>query len=719
MEKGYESILKVLENGESIIYKTDKNFKFGEKNSLILGEKIFCISNLGKIFIADKNKRLKGIKVFTYDHREKNTKFKVLTKDNVIAINSREFTDVRAKSFIINMRMDDFINICNKLDDNPFIIEWSKYVVKLDDGLYESAGIDLYDEEACINIANTKINLKYDEVVDIKIVNNSIHIMTSNNNFYSILIYCFNKNLEDITSKIDAFKSLQKKDELICNEENDIDKTQIMTYSDIMQEISVEIKPIESDEETISNYYKNEFVANTYENNSNFDKIIEKNENEDEIKQSKEILVNLYGTVNEVHYKAKKVSIVLYNEEIKIIDVDLNKEILDSLLNSLELKVNGNNIICKKNNEIFLLEIIDGVDIELPSESVNESTIVGYTDQKQPFVWDLIKNVLNFIQGENYNIESINIADIADINILDSQYNFDAIALTLKDSSVHKLLIERKNIKLAIESIYKVKSTNILNNLADQELRLLYLNCKKDKLTTIIFSGLNKIKILIDNYYKLEEKNRKELVTDVFSAFENIQNSCELASMYYLQEINCENSQKFISIKNEFKSLIREISFKFNNLEKIFKTINIFNQPKNIYYRKVSLNSDMNETLEGMGINIQSLTNKEIFVDMEIDDYKFDIIMSEISDELNNIIMCYMPYYFNCIDDIFYQMNELNFHIGNKEYKDEIIRYFVDMQFKSRLDGKCRLKEILNVIKKYKVFKCVEVIDILNLVNFK
>ncbi|MGL5820855.1 MAG: hypothetical protein ACRCYE_04390, partial [Sarcina sp.] len=160
MNKGLEKILLTLSQGESIIFETDKNFKFGEKNTIIYGEKIFCITNKGRFFIVDKEKKFKPVKLYEYDFRTKRIKFKVSNKDNIIAINSREYSDNRAESFIINMSINDFINILGKLESNPFKIEWASIVFKLDkDDIFRKCDITINEENLIIKNQSENIIL--------------------------------------------------------------------------------------------------------------------------------------------------------------------------------------------------------------------------------------------------------------------------------------------------------------------------------------------------------------------------------------------------------------------------------------------------------------------------------------------------------------------------------------------------------------------------------
>lgn len=714
MEKGYESILRFLENGEKIIYKTDKNFKFGENNNLILGEKFFCISNLGKIFITNKNKKIKGNRVYIYNHREKNIKFKVLTKDNIVAINSREFTDNRTESFIINMKIDDFVNLYNKIDDNPFIVEWSKYLTKFNNNIYESALIDLRDKELSINTISNKLNLNYDDILNFDINENVVNIITNKDSYHNIEITCFNKKIEDIYNKIrDSRQDSARKNK-------SIDFTQVMNYDDLEVEVDMVLnKDIDSDEETISNYYKKNL---NLEGNKEVDLQVEFKDNKTEASNNVVIegeLASLFGLINHINYKGRNVNVIL-DEDFKLIDNDLNKEILNVKIDELEYIDNTNILICKFDDEIFLLELAKKIQYEdLFKRIIDTSTFIGYTFDKQPFVVNITSKCLNLMQGKNNNLISINSDDIADLNILDSKVNFENIAITLKNSDICKLYLDKNVIASFIENIYIMKSREKFQSLSAKNLKKIYLKAKSEELNLLLFSNINKIKVYIDDFYKTDNKDRKLIVSEIFACLNQTRNLYKLIYMYYIESINILDIHRITKYRKELKTLIKELEYELESLYEIIMNLDIFTKGRKLHYRNTLINSDLDNILEELSINTEYLNIKEIFIDEEIDDYNFDEILIELCGRVNNMLFCNMPYYKKYIDEIMMQIYKEDNCVGEIEYTDEIVKHYVRMQFKSATDNKIRRKDLVNTLNKYSSVKSkVEEFDILNLAKF-
>ena len=738
MEKGYESILKLLSKGEDIVFKTDRNFKFGERNLLVIGEKIFCISNLGRIFIADKNKRLKSIKVFEYNHRDKNIKFKVLTKDNIIAINSRDFTDNKTESFVINMKMDDFVNVCRKIEDSPFTIEWSKYTIKIDEGIYEIALLEFREDEISINTISNKVNIKYSEIIDYKVLKSCIHIITNNSIHYNILIHCFNKSATDIKDKIDRFKEKEElKEEVYLD--IPMEYTQIMDASEYMdiKDINLYLKDdsedikknninykdieknneesekeeIKIEDDTISKYYE-ENLKNEGEEilGGDIKEIIAFNEVLDKTK----ILANIYGEVDAINYKGREIEVII-DRDIKIIDRELDKEILNQKFENISCMINVSIIIFMSNQNLFLIKLKDS-NIKLDkyfNKIIATNKYLGYTSEYQPFLANITDERLVLNQGDNIDFCNIEKFNIADINILDSNYMFEEIAITLKDCNLHKLFILKENIRSFVEEIYILKSTEFYSSLEECELREIYLNTKKEFIKLFYFSDMNDLKVLIDEFYKSQTKDRTGIIGLIFAKVDILKKSIDLISMYYLNTLKLSNNLTVTFYKKEFRELCNKLYAEIIFIQDEILKLDIFKNETLINYRNIDFSSDIE--LELVIKNKEYIILKEIFIDTQIKDFKFDYILLGILERINKVMYIDLDYYIDSIDMIIDNLALESLLCDKTIIKNRIIKFYVDMQFKSKSNDKSRIKDKLLKINKYSSSCCIKGRDILNI----
>ena len=723
MYKGYESILKCLDENEKIIFTTDKNFKFGEKNLLVTGEKFFCISNLGRIYIADKNRILRSIKVIKYDYKERGLKFNVLNKDNIIAINSRDFTDNRSESFIINIKLNDFTEISKKLIDNPFIYDWSKYSVKIDGGVYESATIDIKEDYININTLNHNINLDYLDIIDFKEKNKSLHIISNNKDCYNILIYAFNEEIEGITNAIKKAKNILDINEKTLVLDNSIDPTVIDIDGTFRDEL----------DKTISDYYKSELM------NENEEQVIEpkfqKEENinviEDiEIKKpefytkSKNCISSygkLYGYLNSINYKGRQVELIVDNE-LKIFDKEINKELISIDFNDYKYTKNDTIVILKKEENMILINL-EEEDLELDrfmTNHISNAEYIGYTDDFQPFELIFSEEEMILLQSGKSIVKKIKISEIADINILEEILNFECIAITLMNSEIYKIFMIRTSIVSLLKDIYKLKSCKKYKECTQMVRENTFKSMINDELTIFYFGDILKIKNMIDDFYKSDIKNKKSLVENLYNTAEKVKISCEMISRYYFEKFDIDIDFKILRFIHELKSieacimdLVDKILVSLNNLESI-KTLNSNNEIK------TTLSNDMSYIFQKIGLKYEDYIYKSITLDKEVFDYNFDKVIEEISLKVNNFISMEILYYSKIIKIIVDEI-AIEKYITNEAITEELVNCFVQMQLKSKIDNKTRLKDILTNIKKYISYKDIaasDSIDILNLVIF-
>ncbi|MGL5067876.1 MAG: hypothetical protein ACRC6T_08695 [Sarcina sp.] len=759
MDKGYESILKVLGENEKIIFTTDRNFKFGEKNTLIIGEKFFCISNLGIIYIADKNKRLKAIKVNKYDSSEKNIKFKVLNKDNIVAINSREFTENRSESFIINMKMDDFVNVCKKVNNNPFIIEWSKYTVKVDEGIYESALVSLKNNIISVNSLSYKVDLKCADIIDFKVKGDFIHIISNNKEAYNILVYGFNKDVTLIANEIENYKRNKKNIELNYFSDTNIEKSQNINEISAMGDISentatrvlekpnVDATIIDIDgsfraelDKTISNYYRNEFTEKEEEKEIISDTKVNL-ETKPEVKDTtilneKKILENLtlsknekssnssygklYGHLNSINYKGRKAAVSI-EDELKIIDKEIDKELVSIAFEEFEYTKNDTVIILKKDENMILVNL-EEQDLELDMVMKNHiinNQYIGYTSDFQPFdiKFDVTKMILR--QGTSAILREINANEIADINILDGNLNFESIAITLTTSEIYKIFIMRANVKNFIKELYKLKTKKTYQGIDQNELADVFNKTIVDELKVFYFGDLVKLKVTIDDFYKSDDKNRKHLIENIYNTISKVKKSYKLIRMYYFEKFEVDFTILNLDKIEILSKIENDIFTSLNAMENKVTTLECFRKDKQITKFPTILNSDMNYVFEKLGLNMGNCIYDEVTINTQIADYKFDEVIKELIIELNYIINLKFSYYYKLINLVVSQSG-VSANIEKQQMIETITGFFVEMQMKSKIDNKTRLKDILFSVNKFDILskKTHLKINTLDLVKF-
>lgn len=737
MDKGYESILKCLDENEKIIFTTDKNFKFGEKNLLVTGEKFFCISNLGRIYIADKNRRLKAIKVSKYDYKEKGVKFNVLNKENIVAINSRDFTDNRSESFIINMKLNDFTEISKKIINNPFVYDWSKYSIKIDDGEYESALINLDSDYISINTLNYKVNLHFLDIIDFKAKDNAIHIISNSKEAYNILIYAFNKDIKIISDTIENAKGIKKSqvpksDNVVTaktvNLDYQIDATIIDTDGSFREEL----------DKTISNYYKNEFVNNKIEDinreglkenieestkmESIVDIEIKKPEFETlDIKNSEnKSYGKLYGDLNSINYKGRQAEVVI-DDELKIFDKELNKELISMSFNDYKYTKNDTVVILKKENNMMLLNL-EEQDLDIDKVMTNfiaNTEYIGYTTDFQPFEINFVGAQMILSQSEKSIVKRIEISQIADVNLLEENLNFQSIAITLINSEIYRIFVMRASIKSLLREIYKLKShekyiecgklvrINTLKNMIEDELLVLY------------FGDIVKLKNTIDDFYKSDTKNKKSLIENLYNTTVKLNKFSDLTSMYYFEKFNVNINLKMLKTIQELRRIENELSELTKRILGILFKLNTIKNMTSTDEVKTTLNDDMCPILEKVGLKLEDCVYKSISLTSQVSDYNFDNIIKEIANEINTVLSVRSLYYSNILKCV---INELGIeeYLTDDDLINNLVDYFVNMQLKSKIDNKTRLKDILSNVKKCIICKEVtlDFINILDLVSF-
>ena len=734
MDKGYESILKCLDENERIIFTTDKNFKFGEKNLLVTGEKFFCISNLGRIYIADKNRILRSIKVIKYDYKERGIKFNVLNKDNIIAINSRDFTDNRSESFIINIKLNDFTEISKKLIDNPFVYNWSKYSVKIDGGVYESAIIDMNEDYLNINTLSYNINLDYLDIIDFKEKNKSLHIISNNKECYNILIYAFNAEINGITNAIKKAKNILNYDDLEFKNYSDINEKTLVLDNSVDATV-VDIDGTFKDEldKTISDYYKNELMNGKEE--KHIEPKLQKEENINIVenieikkpkfyKKSKNCISSygkLYGYLNSINYKGRQVELIIDNE-LKIFDKEVNKELISIAFNDYKYTKNDTIIILKKEENMILINL-EEEDLELDKFMTNHISnveYIGYNNDFQPFELIFSEEEIILLQSSKSILKKIKISEIADINILEEILNFESIAITLMNSEIYKIFIIRTSVVNFLKDTYKLKSCKKYKECTQMVRENTFKSMINDELTIFYFGDIIKIKNMIDDFYKSDTKNKKSLVENLYNTAEKVKISCKMIAMYYFEKFDIDIDFKILRFIEELKNiefcitdLVEKILVSLNNLDSI-KTLNSNNEIK------TTLSNDMSYIFQKIGLRYEDCIYKSIILNKEVFDYNFDRVIEEISLNVNNFISTEILYYSKIIKIIVDEI-AIEKYITNESITEELVNYFVQMQLKSKIDNKTRLKDILINIKKYISYKSIstsDFIDILNLVIF-
>ncbi|WP_297518233.1 hypothetical protein [uncultured Clostridium sp.] len=751
MDKGYESILKVLNEEEKIIFTTDKNFKFGEKNTLVTGDKFFCISNLGVIYIADKSRRLKAIKVNKYDHKEKNLKFKVLNKENIVAINSREFTDNRNDGFIINMKMDDFVNVCKKVTKNPFKVEWKKYTAKIDEGAYESAIITLKEELISVNTLNYKVDLNYKDIIDFKVKGDSIHIISNDKEAYNTLIYGFNKSVDLISKKIFDFRNTKANENkhitYFKDDYEDLDQLgakevviESYTQTKTLDKPTIDATIIDTDgsfraelDKTISHYYKKEIETLKVEKEVSIEPKIDVNTIKAEISKNlftknnielKKVDTSsygkLFGYLNSIMYKGRNAEISI-EDEFKIIDKELDKELISVSFSEFEYTKNDTVIILRQEENMMLINLEEqDLDLDLIMKNhIKTDKYIGYTSEFQPFEVEFEKEKLILKQGKNFTLREINSNEIADINILEGNLNFENIAITLTNSEIYKIFIMRTAVKDFIKELYKIKTYKKYINLEEDKLVEIFNDTIIDELKIFYFADIFKMKVLIDDFYKSDVKNRKQLIETIYNTVSKLKKSYDLTSMYYFEKFDINFDFKKIEKVIFLEKIQNEIGSSLNTIANSLSRLSCLTGDKVTTVINSKLSNDMEYVFEKIGINLVNCSYSEVILNSEIDDYKFDEIIKEVALELNYILGIKLNYYYKLVKCVVSEIN-LSSELTNEKLIEFIIEFFVEMQMKSRTDNKTRLKDILVSINKLNVSnkKNINKIDVLNLVTF-
>ncbi|MGL4990187.1 MAG: hypothetical protein ACRC57_03315 [Sarcina sp.] len=725
MNKGIENIEKNLENGEKIIFNTNKNFKFGEKNTLVAGDKIFCISNLGRIFIADKSKWLGIKKIYTYDYKKENKKFNVMTKENIIAINSREFTDNRVESFIINLKLDDFVNLYNNLEENPFIIIWEKLVVKVNNKIYETVDIELEENKMLFKSFSYEFELEYKNILGFKEGENNIDITTNDEEYSSVIIQSFNKDISILKDKIKSNKKIQ----IIKKNENTIDQTQIMDYEEIekcLKEYSTESSKNSensensenSDEETISKFYKEE-IENKIEVKNigiSLDDKIQENMNLETEKNLK-LKGLLYGTINFMNYNEKNIEIINSEKDFIIIDSDINKKILEMKKEEVNYKCNSDILILEYKNNVILIELKNN-DIEnnfiIKEKEENRDILIGYTMEKKPFKYYLNHNNIEFKQDEKILL-TLDKNNLADINILENDKNndFDIIAVTIMDSTIYKFYIDKHNTKHFIKDLYKIKSCEYFSNLENINLKNIYLESKKDELIIELYSYFIEIRDILDEN-SIEEKNKKEIIVRLNSLMNKGIATCEIIEMYYLEDLNLNINNIDIDIISLFSSIINKLKKNFKGILSEIDEFKISNC-NDFYINKVSMDLQ-SKIIKKQKINCEYIKYDELYIKSNLNNTEFEEFIVRIKDKFNMLSNIYNPYYIRIIKDIFVYIKNSKLTFEKNNMIDYINEYFIDMQLIKYNNKKG--KDILEVINKEYLYKDDLEKDILNLINF-
>lgn len=678
MNRGYELIIKNLKESEVIIYQTDKNFKFGENNTIVNGEKVLYITNLGRIIISDKEKKFKGIKAVIYDFNIKNIKFKVLTKNDIIAINSRDFSADLTERFILNMKIDEFIKLYKKIEENPFNIEWNKYVLSINDKLYETAIIDLREDYVSFNTINNKENIYYKEISKCNFNNNSLEIeLYSGENKFGI--YSFNMPIKDL------FKLIEDK----------IKYTEVATC-EYESELEMNNKEIEND---ISKDNKTSNLEN---------KVYKENQ---EVKNLK-----LNAFLKGIDYKEKDIDIKI-DESFKIINKDTKLEILDLEFSGfLYLKSKDIFIINYQNNIISINGEVANLNNEKMCEWVIGEEILAYNEKFQSFLINIEYESINLIQSNENIIQTIELNDIADINILSSDFIFDKIAITLKNSTTIKLNIFNKCSVKFIRRVYLLKKSYLYKEVTTEYLYKEFLAVTSDKLKLYYFTDLFSIKNIIDDYYSKEYKSKSVLLNDLYSKIYSQKFILENISMYFMDGIKTFKNKelthlgkiKINSFKEELFNLEKNLNFEFNSMLNELEGLDIFKGKNNFGVKKNVIISDFTKYLDEIGFSTEYLFTKEFIFYKEVSGFDFDMIIENIYNRINYFINFKLPYYIKKINEL---VNNLNYEVlnikkneDNKELKlvlfDIIMEFYVDKQYNSKSFNKYKIKKIIDRLNK-------------------
>ena len=697
MSKGYEVIKKNLyvDENEEIIYITDRNFKFGEKGTIIKGEKILCISNLGRIFICDKERKFKSLELYVYDN---NGTFKVLTKNDIVAINSKDISDDRKKAFILNINMNDFINIYKKVDKSIFDINWEMYVVK-NDSKYESAIIDLREESFCINTISYNQEREYKNITNYKLKSNLLIIEGYFPNYQKLEIYAFSKDLNYFIDIIES--KINKVEDIKQDEENEV--TGIYNFIS-KQKIQDKLE----DEDAIG-------ISKRIENY---------------IKDEREILkeekIYLSGFLNGINYERKLINLSIEDELIRIKNIDTKEEIVALNFNKFNF-IKEDNILIVENQKLDLILLLEfGKDYNFEKLfnkidiSTNSSRYIAYNSELKPFCIDFYEKKLIFKHNNNLSLNDFILKDIVDVIIVDNGVYFDKISIIFRDSTDIKINLLKSKIDDFIKELYrKSKEEDFLNsnfiNIAENFSYML-----EERMEFLFLSEFTLIKRYLDSFSK-KEIDDKNIVINIYKSLirqDKINKSMAMAIPEFIgREIN-----KVICSDDYYKCLDKlEIG-----LLKIARTIK--NDIKENSDFMLSLEGILdksryigtnNEVLEFDFKNILDILELKISVKNDLDlgsnvsDIELKYIINKFRDDFNYILDFRVSYYIKLINNVLSEFLKNIISLFNEQEKEglklqlflRMSEFYLFKQSKSSLDFNIRRKVLIDEIKKYSKFK--------------
>ncbi len=697
MSKGYEVIKKNLyvDENEEIIYITDRNFKFGEKGTIIKGEKILCISNLGRIFICDKERKFKSLELYVYDN---NGTFKVLTKNDIVAINSKDISDDRKKAFILNINMNDFINIYKKVDKSIFDINWDMYVVK-NDSKYESAIIDLREESFCINTISYNQEREYKNIIDYKLKSNLLIIEGYFPEYQKLEIYAFSK---DLSYFIDIIESkINKIEDIKLDEENEV--TGIYNFTS-KQEIQDKLE----DDNTVE-----------------INKIIESY-----IKDEKEILkeekIYLSGFLNGINYERKLINLSIEDELIRIKNIDTKEEIVALNFNKFNF-IKEDNILIVENQKldlILLLEFEKDYNFEKLLNKIdintNSSRYIAYNSELKPFCIDFYENKLIFKHNNNIYLSDFIIKDIVDVIIVDNGVYFDKISIIFKDSTDIKINLLKSKIDDFIKELYRKSKEEDFSNSNFIDIAENFLYMLEERMEFLFLNEFTLIKRYLDSFSK-KEIDDKNIVISIYKSLmrqDKINKSMAIAIPEFIgREINkvlsTDACYKYLDkleagllkIAKTIKSDIKE------NSDFMFSLEGILDKSKYISSNNEVLEFDFKNMLDVLELKIS--VKNDLDLESNVSDIELKYIINKFRDDFNYILDFRLSYYIKLINNVLSEFLKDIISLLNEQEKEELksqlflkmSEFYLFKQSKSSLDFKIRRKVLIDEIKKYSKFK--------------
>lgn len=697
MSKGYEVIKKNLyvDENEEIIYITDRNFKFGEKGTIIKGEKILCISNLGRIFICDKERKFKSLELYVYDN---NGTFKVLTKNDIVAINSKDISDDRKKAFILNINMNDFINIYKKVDKSIFDINWDMYVVK-NDSKYESAIIDLREESFCINTISYNQEREYKNIIDYKLKSNLLIIEGYFPEYQKLEIYAFSK---DLSYFIDIIESkINKIEDIKLDEENEV--TGIYNFTS-KQEIQDKLE----DDNTVE-----------------INKIIESY-----IKDEKEILkeekIYLSGFLNGINYERKLINLSIEDELIRIKNIDTKEEIVALNFNKFNF-IKEDNILIVENQKldlILLLEFEKDYNFEKLLNKIdintNSSRYIAYNSELKPFCIDFYENKLIFKHNNNLYLSDFIIKDIVDVIIVDNGVYFDKISIIFKDSTDIKINLLKSKIDDFIKELYRKSKEEDFSNSNFIDIAENFLYMLEERMEFLFLNEFTLIKRYLDSFSK-KEIDDKNIVISIYKSLmrqDKINKSMAIAIPEFIgREINkvlsTDACYKYLDkleagllkIAKNIKSDIKE------NSDFMFSLEGILDKSKYISSNNEVLEFDFKNMLDVLELKIS--VKNDLDLESNVSDIELKYIINKFRDDFNYILDFRLSYYIKLINNVLSEFLKDIISLLNEQEKEELksqlflkmSEFYLFKQSKSSLDFKIRRKVLIDEIKKYSKFK--------------